>query len=211
MKLCSIINCAFNYVIHTSKLLNIDESHALRHSMDVYHFANQIYIDEVKKYSYLEEQKNIIMCSAILHDMCDKKYVNQQHGIDSMNQYLASHVNHQDLSVINQIISTMSYSTVKKQGYPQLFPYDKAYHIVREADLLAGYDVERCIIYQMMHENTDYVGSLKDAQSLFDVRVLKYLEDNLFTLDYSKTQALILHIKAKSKLKELNKLYDSLV
>lgn len=210
MRLCSVINAAFNYVIHASKLFNIDESHALRHSMDVYQFANKIYTDEVIKYPYLEEQKDIIMCSAILHDMCDKKYVNQQHGIETMNQYLAPHIKETDLSVINQIISTMSYSTVKKQGYPQLHSYDKAYHIVREADLLAAYDVERCIIYQMMHENTAYVDSILDAQCLFDIRVFTYLKDNLFTLDYSKKQARILHKKSKLKMKELSELYDIL-
>ena len=210
MKLFSLINYAFNYVIQTSKLLNIDESHALRHSMEVYHFANEIYNHEISRRSESDEltnQKNIIMCSAILHDMCDKKYMSEQEGIERLNSYLIPYVKKEDLDIINKIIQTMSYSTVKKNGYPQLNTYNTAYHIVRESDLLAAYDVERCIIYQMMHEKCDYISSIQYANSLFEKRVFKYIEDQLFVTEYSKEVASILHSRAQIKLKELNEIH----
>ena len=211
MKLFSIINYAFNYVIETSKLLNIDESHSLRHSMEVYHFANEIYNEELSKFPYLKDQKDIIMCSAILHDMCDKKYMSEQEGIEKINYYLSPYVKKDDLSIMNKIITTMSYSTVKKNGFPELDSYNMAYHIVREADLLAAYDVERCIIYQMMHEKTDYVNSILHASHLFEKRVFKYIEDNLFITDFSIRQAPILQEQAKLKFKELNEIYNNLL
>ena len=201
--LSNVINVAFQYVIKTSKMYNIDESHALRHSMDVFHFANQIYNSELSQNPFLEEQKPIIMCSAILHDMCDKKYVNEKDGINEMNDYMRLKLPTQDLSVVNQIINTMSYSTVKKFGYPKLNKHMLAYHIVREADLLAGYDVERCIIYQMMHEKYSYVHSLRFVKELFHKRMLKYREENLFVTEYSKHKSLELHESAIKKLEEI--------
>jgi len=61
-----------------------------------------------------------------------------------------------DLEIIGKIIGTMSYSKVKANGYPELGEYQLAYHIVREADLLAAYDIDRCIIYTMYRDNCEY-------------------------------------------------------
>ena len=201
----TIINAAFRYVIQTSKQFNIDESHSLRHSMDVFHFANNIYNSEIYVNPFLKEQKNIIMCSAILHDMCDKKYLDEQIGITNMNLYMQSYVSSEDMTVINNIISSMSYSTVKKNGYPNLQNYNLAYHIVREADLLAGYDYERCIIYQMMQHNDDYITSIKRANDVFQKRTLQYIKDDLFVTDYSKELSKVLHNNALLKINDIDK------
>ena len=205
--LSNIVNIAFKYVIQTSRKLNIDESHALRHSMDVFHFANQIYESELYVNPFLKEQQDIIMCSAILHDMCDKKYVDEQKGIQEMNLYMKDYIETDKLTVINKIISSMSYSTVKKNGFPNLQNYNLAYHIVRESDLLAGYDVERCIIYQMIQSSDNYIISLDQARELFYNRILRYKIDGLFITEYSKNMSKILHENAIIKLNEINNIY----
>ena len=202
----NIINFAFHYVIQTSKHFNIDESHALRHSMEVYQFAKNIYDSQVELNPYLEPQKEIILCSAILHDMCDKKYMNEKEGIDKMNLFMKDYLQADKLEIINKIITTMSYSTVKKNGYPELGEYNIAYHIVREADLLAAYDVERCIIYQMMCKNDDYITSVLSAKYLFEQRIFQYLNDGLFTLEYSKRRAQLLHDQAIVKMRDIYKI-----
>jgi HD superfamily phosphodiesterase len=204
MKIYStLINYAFKFVIETSKKYNIDDSHSLRHSIEVYQFANKIYNNEVIYNPFLKDQKNIIMCSAILHDMCDKKYVDEQIGIENMNEYFKDYFKTEELQVINSIITTMSYSTVKKNGYPEMEPYNLAYHIVREADLLAAYDIERCLIFQIIHENGNYTYSLECVKKLFNNRVLQYLPDNLFITEYSKKLALEFHNNALNKLKDI--------
>jgi HD superfamily phosphodiesterase len=47
MNLSPILNYAFNYVAKFSKIYNIDESHALKHSMEVYRYAKKIYESEL--------------------------------------------------------------------------------------------------------------------------------------------------------------------
>ena len=209
MKLCSastIVNAAFNFVIFTSKKYNIDESHSLKHSIDVFNFANKIYNSEINKSPFLLEQKDIIHASAILHDMCDKKYMNEGDGVLNINKYMEPYMPQTELKVVSDIISTMSYSKVKKNGYPNLGNYQLAYNIVREADLLSAYDVDRCLIYQMMHEKFNYSDSLKLVYDLFENRVLKYRGDNLFITNYSKSKSYDLHAKAVEDLLEMKKL-----
>ena len=210
MKLCSattIVNAAFNFVIFISKKYNIDESHSLKHSIDVFNFANKIYNSELEKSPFLQEQKDIIHVSAILHDMCDKKYMNEGDGVYNINKYMEPYMPTSELKVVSDIISTMSYSKVKKNGYPNLGEYQTAYHIVREADLLSAYDVDRCLIYQMMHEKFDYSDSLNLVYDLFEKRVLKYREDKLFITNYSKSKSYDLHMKAVEDISEMKKIH----
>jgi len=104
----------------------------------------------------------------------------------------------------------MSYSTVKLYGYPKLNNYNLAYHIVRESDLLAGYDVERCIMYQMFIGKSDYLESLNKVKEVFENRVFKYIKDDLFINDYSLNLAKNLEKNAQNKLKDIDILIHDL-
>lgn len=203
----NLINYAFSYVMRTSKLYNIDESHALKHSMEVYNYANKIYDSELKENNYLNTQREIICASAILHDMCDKKYMIEKNGLGMIKNYMSDYMSAKNLDIVCDIISTMSYSKVKYVGYPNLGEYQLAYHIVREADLLSAYDIDRCIIYGMYMENYSYDKALKRAIDLFDTRVLKYRSDKLFITDYSKKESLKMHKKAKKDVESLKKIF----
>ena len=206
MKIISIallINHAFRYVMDTTIKYNIDESHALKHSLEVYQYAKDIYENQVVKYPYLEKQKEIIFVSAILHDMCDKKYMNQENGVQMIKTHMKDYFEDQELVVIDKIISTMSYSTVKKLGYPDLGEYQLAYHIVREADLLSAYDLDRCLIYSMIVEKMNYENAVKRVIELSKNRILKYRSDQLFITDYSRLLSYHLHKKAEKKLKAM--------
>lgn len=200
----NIINAAFQYVINTSKKHNIDESHALKHSMDVFHYANKIVHSEFPNNRFLEQHADIISVSAIVHDMCDKKYVNEANGIIEMDNFMKDYMNPHQLEMVTNIVSNMSYSTVKSNGYPNFEAYQLAYHIVREADLLTAYDIDRCIIYGMMKENLSYTTAVKRALALFENRVLKYRADNLFITDYSKRESLVLHNNCLQSMESLS-------
>ena len=201
----TLIIKAFDLVMVLCKKFNIDESHSLKHSMEVYNFALRIYDSELPMNAYLEDQKDIITLAAILHDTIDKKYVAEEEGIEEIRKYLNGIVTVEKLDVIFQIITTMSYSTVKKKGFPLLGDYQLAYHIVREADLLAAYDIDRCVMYSMYTKNANYSEALDMAIVLFDNRVLKHRKDKLFVTNYSKKLSVNLHKKAKKDIEILLK------
>ena len=191
--LITTFNSFFNFILLLSKKYNIDESHGIRHSMDVLHHANNIYICEKNKNPSLNNYQNIIFASALLHDMCDKKYVNEREGIKEIEIFLEDKLSNVEIDITKQIISRMSYSTVKKIGYPDLGEYQLAYHIVREADLLSAYDFDRCVIYNMHKLQGNFESAYIDSNNLFENRVLKHIDDNLFVTDYSKNLAPQLH------------------
>jgi HD superfamily phosphodiesterase len=201
-----LYNYLFRFVVLTCKLFNIDESHGLKHSMDVFYFSNKIYQNELLKNPNIEKHKNIIDTSSILHDMCDKKYMDEDKGIKRIYDYMENKISNEELDISIQIMKTMSYSKVKKNGFPTFNEYQLAYNIVREADLLASYDFDRCIIYQMLRNNNDYEKAYEDAINLFDNRVFKYLDEKLFTLDYSRNLAYRLHESAYKRISTLKRI-----
>jgi hypothetical protein len=204
----NLINAGFKYVVETSKLYNIDESHALKHSMEVYGFAKKIYEAEKVKNTNLENQQAIIFMAAIGHDMCDKKYMDEKEGIERYKNYLSEYMTSSDLEIMGQIIGTMSYSKVKVNGFPNLGEYQTEYHIVREADLLAAYDIDRCVIYSIYRNNCSYTDALRLAVELFDNRVFRMRQDRLFKTAYSRKESLKLHKKAKKDVEGLIKIIE---
>lgn len=202
--LAALINRAFQFTIISSEKYHIDESHAVRHSLDVYHYASQIYNSELPNNPYLIEQQPVIYASAILHDMCDKKYMDESYGLLEIRDHMKGYMKNDHLDAMSEIISTMSYSKVMRVGYPYLDKYQLAYHIVREADLLAGYDVTRSLIYQMTHEKYEYTESLDVVEDLFNKRMFKYVSDNLFITDFSKQMANYLHEQSLYTIAELH-------
>ena len=97
---------------------------------------------------------------------------------------------------------------VKKNGFPDLGEYQLAYHIVREADLLAAYDIDRCIIYTMMKNNITYMDAFVEAKILYYHRMGQHIEDELFTFDFSKKLAVELNAIGLQKIKYLNKMFQ---
>jgi hypothetical protein len=197
------------FVQMTSMKHRIDESHSLGHSMEVVHYTNHIYMDNVIKYPELHNQAAVIYTAAIIHDMCDKKYLDQKDGIHQINDLLKHKMNYHEIDKVDKIISTMSYSTVKKNGYPDLGNYQMAYHIVREADLLTAYDFDRSIIYHMYKTDGDFLKSYDNAIDLFNNRVLKHHKDNLFITEYSKKKGMELHEKALIQMNTWKKIINT--
>jgi len=203
LSLSALINKCFQYVIETSDFYKIDESHSLKHSMEVFGFAKRIYESELINNPILKEQKQIIYSAAIGHDMCDKKYMDEKEGITRYQRYLSEFMKPEELDIMGKIISTMSYSKVKVNGYPDLGNYQLAYHIVREADLLAAYDIDRCIMYTMFRDKCNYNVALPEAFDLFEYRVFNMRKDRLFKTNYSKKESLKLHKNAKKEVESL--------
>jgi hypothetical protein len=171
--------------------------------MNVLQFAHNIYNDEVDKMPILKSQEKIIYISAILHDMCDKKYIDETEGIKEIENFLKddNKLTPLEIHATKKIIQTMSYSTVKKNGFPHLNEFQTAYHIVREADLLSAYDFDRCMIYDMYKKSGNFHKAFDHANELFENRVFKHDSDGLLLTDYAKNQHYLLQHNAHERMK----------
>jgi len=183
-----------HFVMLISYKYNIDESHSLGHSLDVLNYANNIYESELPHNPQLKLDERAIYVSAIIHDMCDKKYVDQEEGLYNIQQFLKEKMTFSEIKTVKNIISTMSYSHVQNNGFPELGDKQLAYNIVREADLLTAYDFNRCMLYKLYRQPSATIDDVfEDARDLFNVRILKYGDNGLFTTDYAKKEAFNLH------------------
>lgn len=205
----NLLSNLVNFVIFITRKYNIDESHGVSHSLDVLHNAHSIYNSELEANMFLKDQERVILVAALLHDMCDKKYMNQDNGITEISEFLGNKIPTEEIDIIKKIISTMSYSTVKKNGFPELNNYQLAYHIVRESDLLASIDFDRCMIYDLYARTGCINNAYNNAVKLFDSRILKHDEDNLYITEYSKNQDKILKQIAVQRIHNWSKIINS--
>ena len=196
----------FNIVLMTISKYKIDESHGIIHAMNVLHNCDHLIDSVIQKQPEIEEHRKIIYSAAILHDMCDKKYMNEDEGMKEIKSYIYDSISNTELDVMENIVSMMSYSKVKKKGFPELGQYQTAYHVVREGDLLAAYDFDRCMIYHMTQNNADVHSAFQDAYNLFQARIFKHQEDGLLLFPYSNEQHTILSGQAHIRIQHWRKI-----
>jgi hypothetical protein len=175
--------------------------------MNVLYYSQQIYNQEVIKTPALRTQEQVIYSAAMIHDLYDRKY--PAPTIAPIRTIFQFKLKTHDIDAVEQIVNTMSYSKTKQYGYPDLGKYQKAYHIVREADLLASYDFDRAMIYNMYHTTDDVFNSFKESKEFFENRVLKYEEQDIFLTDYGKSKAHELRIKSIEQIKSWNSVIQS--
>jgi hypothetical protein len=195
-----LMDAAFRCVRELSMLYHIDESHAMKHSMDVLNYTMESYQFHVLRNPQLLIQQRVLYTVAVVHDMCDKKYVDESVGLQSIHTYLYSYFTPEEFNMLSRIITTMSYSTVRTHGYPELYDWQLGYHIVREADLLASYDMDRCVLYGIYCEQLPYTEAVLRAKTLYQNRVMRYLQDGVFVTNYGVAKAHELHGTSMLKL-----------
>jgi len=205
----------FNYVLLASSKYNIDPSHSEAHSMNILHFINEGYNARIDEFPILVEQKKVIYCSAILHDMCDKKYMPEEEGLKEICDFLKNTImlTTEEIENTKLIIETMSYSKVKKNGFPlNLGTYEQAYHLVRESDLLCSYDFDRCIVYGINKDGRkrNFIEALADAEELFENRVFKYKTDGLLLSAYARSRDATLTRLARIQMQNWRQIIASL-
>ena len=193
------LNELFTFVLMMSSKYKIDSSHSEMHSMDVLNFAEENYKSQLDMFPYLETQVNVIYSAAVLHDMCDKKYMDQSEGVKEIELFLKDKLEPEEIHYTKEIMETMSYSTVKKNGYPDLGKYQMAYHVVREADLLSSYDFNRAMTYHM-NKGKNLTMSYVNSLEIFEDRVFKYNTDKLLLSDYAQQKSFSLTSKALSQM-----------
>jgi hypothetical protein len=167
----------FNFIQNQCLKYGIDESHGLKHAKGTLMRANQILseLDEVT-----DEERKITLYAAALHDTCDSKYTPLDKAVNEISFFLRGQLwSLTEINVLIKIITTMSYSKLKKSlEYPNHGKWQRAYHIARHADLLEGYIVARCVLYNMhiFPEKTEEE-HWQRASEIFSNRVFTYVSD----------------------------------
>jgi hypothetical protein len=177
------LNKIIEFIKETCDKFNIDSGHGLDHSITILNYCHAM----IPYYNLSETQQLTIELASLLHDMCDKKYMNESDGIVRIEDFLLKDMRLPKIVVgdIETIILKMSYSKVVKNGYPD-FTHIKyleiPYHIVRNADLLCAYELERCMEYQKRCGG-DNKECLEKMMDIYQHRISKHFSDGLINLE----------------------------
>jgi hypothetical protein len=203
----------FDFIEMNCIKYNIDESHGLKHAMGTVKWAEKL-MSELNDID--TDERNMIIYSAALHDMCDSKYRNIGEACDEISTWLISQGWSEIMaSNLISIITTMSYTKLKKTCisgqkcvYPNHGPWQRAYHIVRHADLLEAYRVVRCYLYSKRRKPDWSEDELwAETEKIFAERVFKYVSDGWIFLDSALTFIPSLEADARRCFKERDTSY----
>ena len=180
-----------NYIQTTCKIYNIDESHGTKHALDIYKYCRNLVNCEVIIFPYINQQISVIYTAALLHNTCNKKYIDTNEGISNVINFLHStkKYSEEECENITNIIQNLSYSVYKFEGSPILGVYQQAYNIVKEADLLTTYDFDKSIVYNMNKYTIDYITAFRVSKKRFTIRIVKYISDGFITSEYGVLEA----------------------
>jgi len=190
----------FQFIILTCSKYNIDESHGIIHSMNTLHYTQEIFTNEALRNPYMNGQEKVAYISALVHDMCDKKYMDETEGVNRISEFFQNDVTGEEMEMVKKIITTMSYSKVKKDGFPDLGVWQNTYHCVREADILCAYDFDRSMIYHMTKEKGNIEAAFENAEQLFQNRVFQHKRDGLLLSEYAKCKSILLERTARQRI-----------
>lgn len=197
----------FKFIETMCQKYSIDESHGVKHAKGTFLKA-RVLLETLEDIE--DNERRVALYSAALHDTCDSKYTDvNTAAVEIMEWLLSQGITGDEVNAIISIITTMSYSKLKATaaGGPPVYPnhgkWQRAYHIARHADLLEGYIVARCYLYNIhIHpeKNEDEHWSL--VRSLFSKRVFTYVDDGWIHLPGALTMVPLLTEEAHRCLDE---------
>lgn len=171
----------FIFIEHMCQKYNIDESHGIKHAKGTMLRAKQILSTLI---DVTADEERMALYSAALHDMCDHKYTDVERSSKEIHTWLLGQCwNPEEAVALIKIITSMSYSKLKSsfasgQTFPDHGSWQRAYHVARHADLLEGYIVARCVLYNKhIHPTKSEEEHWLRAEELFKTRVFKYVSD----------------------------------
>jgi HD superfamily phosphodiesterase len=203
----------FDFIEYMCEKYSIDESHGLKHAKGTFQKALDI-LETMEDVT--DSETKVALYSAALHDTCDSKYTNVDLASGQiLNWLLDCGWIEEEANAIIAIITSMSYSKLKasSKGGPPIYPdhgkWQRAYHVARHADLLEGYIVARCFLYNVKlypakteDEHWEYV------RDIFDNRVLSYVKDGWISIPGALTMVPALESEARRCLEKKDLTWD---
>ena len=199
------LNKSIEYIKQRSLEYKIDDSHNYKHSIAVFKEGRKLM--DMKSKNFPSDNRMIVYLGCLLHDMCDRKYIDEKKGLEDIEQFLTfdCKLDKKIISAVTTIIPKMSYSkTIKNNSFVLPsdlidFPYLDEYHLIRHADLLTAYDLLRPIdlrygVEPKLRMNMEDI--VTEADNIIKNRVLTMIDGNIFIDRESKQLAQIYHEKA---------------
>jgi hypothetical protein len=203
-----VFNEAFKFCASVCRTQGIDSSHDEHHMARVARMTERL--NELSGRAIGQDEKDVMILSAFTHDLCDHKYTDVNAGIEVIDSWLEKQpISDEQRRAICHIISTMSYSKVKKYGYPSdLGKWTLAYHHTRIADLIDAYDIDRCYKYQShKHPDMDEREKWHAVIQVFESRVLTQKDEYILPIaPYAACIVEPLHAAATNGISECKKL-----
>lgn len=193
----------FEFVNKMCTDYGIDESHGVKHAKGTAARAQQI-LQTLELVS--PEERRMAVYAAALHDTCDHKYTDVEEASGKIKEWLISvGWSTVDAEALIGIITTMSYSQLKKKNSPGLEPiypdhgrWSRAYHVARSADILESYIVARCILYDRhISPSKSEDEHWQRAEELFEERVFRYRLERWLQIPEAVRQSIELEEEAK--------------
>lgn len=193
----------FEFVNKMCTDYGIDESHGVKHAKGTAARAQQI-LQTLELVS--PEERRMAVYAAALHDTCDHKYTDVEEASGKIKEWLISvGWSKNDSEALIGIITTMSYSQLKKKNSPGLEPiypdhgrWSRAYHVARSADILESYIVARCILYDRhISPSKSEDEHWQRAEELFEERVFRYRLERWLQIPEAVRQSIELEEEAK--------------
>lgn len=211
----------WEYVKKVTK--NFDSSHDLQHFVNVYNYTDLL-IDAEENFDikgledYGDESLNqkrtrkILLHAAFLHDVIDRKYVNEQSSIDDMyREFSERGYPMEDLATILLLIINMSFSKRKARRLKGKSDFkitknswwlQRSLEILCDADMLDAYRPERVVTYQNTKHPNDVLKIDKWCKTIFVKRILAYLPENYITTETARKLAVEMHRKIEKFVEE---------
>lgn len=202
-----------NYVCETSTKYNYDRSHNIIHSMDVLKFTHMIMDNHP---SAIPNVRDEVYVTGMLHDMIDRKYRDPEDAYKDVNDFILNELNFspEQASFMMLSMSTMSHSkTVIDDRFKEpewvMDPWTPSkyvflWHCVRQADLLASYDIERMLSYKYYKVDNCIQNVIDDTLKTYENRILKLRSiPRLFPSFWAKQESARLEIKSNELIEKL--------
>lgn len=193
------------YIEATIKKHGIDASHGKEHLARVGQWCSVLW-PRVQPLTDLQPEVELatLLLAAWVHDLIDKKYMDEQEGLCYLQAELSRlQYTPTQIECISFIITHMSWSTRgkrKKQGLPGVpeSRWKKATEFIADCDMLDGYNPWRCKEYTEHHLNLspNNPACIAARRQVMEGRVLKYLTEELHT-DAAREVAQPLHEMVK--------------
>jgi hypothetical protein len=195
---------SYKLVKQLSKEGGVDDSHNEKHAKEVLFWT----IDILRHQSMSKYEMLTAAQCALLHDTIDPKYPID--FTDEVRSHLALFHETSHVDVMLKVMNTISYSKVVVDGEVR-FPswmetnptHTRLYHTVREADLLASFNIARMIEYRHHLGGKTDKEIREEVLELYDARMGRLVERGLFVLPGTRELAGHLDAVARAKLRLL--------